>query len=200
MPTFLPLVDAPVAQRRVGRDAGAEQRRGAGEVEVGRDAQDEVLVHDDAVGVAAVGDRRRLVLVRRVVGERHVRAELLEPGLAVGAGAVGIDQAADAGEVAGLEFGDGRSHLGDPADDLVARHARVNGRHDVVPLVAGLVKVGVADAAEENFDLHVAVGRIASRDRGGGQRRCRTGGGVGFNLIHNCVPVVRLNHSGETAT
>ena len=37
---------------------GAEQRRGAGEVEVGRDAQDEALVDDDAVGVAAVGDRR----------------------------------------------------------------------------------------------------------------------------------------------
>ena len=53
---LLALGDAPVAQRRVGRDAGAEQRRGPGEVEVGRDAQDEALVDDDAVGVAAVGD------------------------------------------------------------------------------------------------------------------------------------------------
>ena len=64
-PTFLPLVDAPVAHRRVGRDPGAEERRGPGEVEVGRDAQDEVFVDDDAVGVAAVGDRGGLVLVRR---------------------------------------------------------------------------------------------------------------------------------------
>ena len=53
---LLALGDAPVAHRRVGRDPGAEQRRGAGEVEVGRDAQDEALVDDDAVGVAAVGD------------------------------------------------------------------------------------------------------------------------------------------------
>ena len=52
-----------------------------------------------------------------------VRAELLEPGLAVGAGAVRIDQAADADEVARLELGDRRADLGDPADDLVARDA-----------------------------------------------------------------------------
>ena len=56
---LLALGDAPVAHRRVGRDPGAEQRRGPGEVEVGGDAQDEVLVDDDAVGVAAVGDWRR---------------------------------------------------------------------------------------------------------------------------------------------
>ena len=66
---------------------------------------DETLVDDDAVGVAAVGDRRGLVLVRRAVGEDHVRAELLEAVLAVGAGAVRIDQAADADEVARLELG-----------------------------------------------------------------------------------------------
>ena len=66
--------------------------------------KDEALVHDDAVGVAAVGDRGRPVLVGRAVGERQVRAELLEAGPAVGAGAVRIDQAADADEVARLEL------------------------------------------------------------------------------------------------
>ena len=76
-PTFLPLVTPQWRMRRVGRDAGAEQRRGSGEIEVRRDAQDEVLIDDDAVGVAAVGDAAE-VLVRGVVGERHVRAELLE--------------------------------------------------------------------------------------------------------------------------
>ena len=91
---LLALGDAPVAHRRVGRDPGAEERRGSGEIEVGRDAQDEVLVDDDAVGVAAVGDAAE-VLVRGVVGEGHVRAELLEAGLAVRAGAVGVDHAAD---------------------------------------------------------------------------------------------------------
>ena len=42
----------------------------------------------------------------------------------------------------------------------------------------------MADAAEEDFDLHVVFGWIAPRDRGGGQRRCRTGSGVSFRLVH----------------
>ena len=60
-----------------------------------------MLVDDDGVGVAAVSDAAG-VLVREVVGEDHVGAELLEAGLALGTGAVGVDQAADAGQVAGL--------------------------------------------------------------------------------------------------
>ena len=119
---LLALGDAPVAHGRVGGDSGAEQRRGSGEIEVRGDAQDEALVDDDAVGVAAVGDAAE-VLVRGVVGERHVRAELLEAGLALGAGAVGIDHAADRGEVAGLELGDCGADLGDAADDLMAGDA-----------------------------------------------------------------------------
>jgi hypothetical protein len=35
-PDFLALADLPVAHGRVGGDAGAQQRRGGGEVEVGR--------------------------------------------------------------------------------------------------------------------------------------------------------------------
>ena len=85
------------------------------------------------------------------------------PGLALGAGAVGVDQAADGGEVAGLEFGDGGADLGDAADDFVAGDAGVDGGHDAAPLVAGLVEVGVADAAEEDLDLDV----VAGWDRGG---------------------------------
>ena len=117
---LLALGDAPVAHGRVGRDPGAEQRRGSGEIEVGGDAQDEAFVDDDAVGVAAVGDASE-VLVRGVVGERHVRAELLKARLALGAGAVRVDHAADRGEVAGLVLGDRRADLGDAADDLMAR-------------------------------------------------------------------------------
>ena len=83
---LLALGDAPVAHGRVGRDSGAEQRRGAGEIEVRGNAQHEALVDHDAVGVAAVGDASE-VLVGKVVGEGQVRAELLEAGLALGAGA-----------------------------------------------------------------------------------------------------------------
>ena len=125
--------------------------------------------------------------VGRAVGEHHVRAELLKPGPAVGAGVVRIDQAADADEIARLKLADGRTHLGDSADDLVARHAWIDGGHHVVPLVTDVMKVRVANAAEQNFDLHVAFRRIASRDRGGGQRRCRAGGGVSFRVVRGSM-------------
>src|SRR5438874_2357173 len=74
---FLALGDAPMMHGRVSRDAGAEQRRGCGEIEVGRHAQNEAFVNNDAFGVAAVGHASEVV-VRRVEGENHVRAELLK--------------------------------------------------------------------------------------------------------------------------
>ena len=46
---LLPLCDAPVAQGRIRRNTRAQERSGPGQVEVGRDAQDEAIVHDDAV-------------------------------------------------------------------------------------------------------------------------------------------------------
>ncbi len=107
---LLAFGDAPVAHGRVGGDSGAEQRRGSGEIEVGGNVQHKALIDDDAVGVAAIGDASQ-VLIGEVVGERHVGAELLEAGLALGAGAVGIDHAADRGQVAGLEPGDRRADL-----------------------------------------------------------------------------------------
>ena len=66
----------------------------------------------------------------------------------------------------------------------MAGNTRVDGRHDVAPLVAGLVEIGVADAAEKNFDLDVVFGEVASCDRGGRKRRCRAGNGIGFCLVH----------------
>ena len=161
---LLAFGDAPVAHRRIGRDAGTEQRRGSGEVEVGRNSQNEALIDDDAVGVAAIGDAAE-VLVGEVVGERQVRAELLQALLALRAGAVGIDHAADRGEVAGLELRDCGADLGDAADDLVAWNAGIDSGHDVAPLVADLVEVGVTDAAEEDLNLHVVFGWISTSDR-----------------------------------
>ena len=101
---LLPLEVAPAAHRRVGGDPGAEQRRNPGKVEVGGDAQHEAFIDDDAFRVAAVGDRRRLVLVRGVVGEGLALGQNCSTSsLAVGAGVVRIDQAADPDQVAGLE-------------------------------------------------------------------------------------------------
>jgi hypothetical protein len=138
---------------------------------------------DDAVGVAAIR-HAAAVLVREVVGEGEVRAELLEAGLALWTSAVRVHQAAHRGQVAGLELGNCGPNLGDAADNLVPRNAWIDGRHHAAPLIARLVKIGVADAAEENLDLHVVVGGIAPRDRGGSKRRCCAGNGEGFCLVH----------------
>ncbi len=179
---ILALRDPLPAHRRVGRDPGAEERRRSREVEVRWDAQDEALVDHDALGIAAVGDAAE-VLVRRVVREDRAPAELLVPGLALGAGPVGVDEASDADVVAGPELRDRRADRRDPPDDLVTRDARVRGRH-AAPLVARGVEVGVADAAEEDLDEDILRGRVAPPDRGGGERGGRAGDRVSFRVVH----------------
>ena len=77
---------------------------------------------------------------------------------------------ADGGGVAYFELGDVGAYGGDFADDLVAGDHGVDG---VAPLVAGLVDVGVADAAELDVDedvvgAGVAVFVVEGDERGGG--------------------------------
>ena len=167
---FLAPRHAPAAQGRVGCDPGAEERRGPGWIEIGGYPQNEVFVDDDAVRISTIGNAPE-VLVRGVEGEGLIRAELFKSILAVGAGPVRVDQAADRGEVPGLEPGDGGADLGDTTDDLVARHDRVDGRHESAPLVTDLMEIGVADAAEEDLDLYVVFVWIATLDIGEGKRR-----------------------------
>jgi hypothetical protein len=130
-----------------------------------------VLFDDNTVGIAAIGDAPK-VHVWGVVGEGHVRAELLQTGLALWAVTVGVDQAADCGKVSGLELGDCGAHPGDTAYDLMSRNAWIDSWH-LAPLVADLVEVRVADTAEKDFDLNIVFSRIATRDCGGGKRRFR---------------------------
>jgi hypothetical protein len=51
--------------------------------------QDKALVDHYAIGIPAVGEASE-VLVRGVVGQSHVRTELLEASLALRAGVIGI--------------------------------------------------------------------------------------------------------------
>ena len=178
---------APVMHRRVGGDSGAEQRRGPSKIEIRRHAQHEALCDNNAVGVAAVRNAAR-VLVGKVVREDHVRAELLKACFALRASAIGVHQAAHCGKIARLEFGDCGANLRDAADDLVAGNTGIDGRHDSAPLVACLVEIGVADAAEQNLDLHIVFGGVAPRDGGGCKRRCRAGNGISFCLVHENLP------------
>src|SRR5258708_32810398 len=103
---LLALGDTPVVHRRVSGDSGAEKRSGPGKAEVRWDLEDESLIDNNAVGVAAVGDAAG-VLVREVIGEGKVRAKLLESLSALGADTVRVDHAANGGEVANLELGYG---------------------------------------------------------------------------------------------
>src|SRR6478609_1606083 len=132
---FFALGDAPMTHGRVGRDPGTEQRRGCAEVEVGWNTQNKTLIHDDAFGVATIGDASEM-FVRRVEGKDHVGAELLQVTLALGTSAVRVDHAADCGQVAWFVLRDVRADLCYTADDLVARYDRVIRGHDLAPLVA----------------------------------------------------------------
>ncbi len=54
-----------------------------------------------------------------------------------------------------VTFGAG---LGHPADHFMPRQARVD---RVMPFVAGLMQIGMADAAIENFDLNIRRAGVA---------------------------------------
>src|ERR1039457_4973098 len=62
---------------------------------------------------------------------------------------------------------------------------RVDSGHELAPLVADRMEIRVADAAEQDFNLNVVFGWVATRDRCGGKRRCRTPSGVSLRVVHN---------------
>src|SRR5205823_11864722 len=101
---FVAFANLSIAEWRVGCNSGAQERRGRREVELVRDAQDEILVHHDAFRISAVGDAAA-VRVRAVVGKSHpFFTELLEIVLTARTSAAGIDHASDGREIAFAEF------------------------------------------------------------------------------------------------
>ena len=101
---LLALANLPVAQRRVGGDAGAKKRRRTGGIQIFGHAQDVGFIDDDAVRISTVRDAAE-ELVLTVVSKGHALfAILLQAGAATFAFAAGIDHAADGGHVAFLEF------------------------------------------------------------------------------------------------
>ena len=124
-----------------------------------------MFIDDDAFGVTTISESTN-VLVRRVKGEDHVRAELFKTGFAMRACAVRVDHAADGNEISRLGLRNSRADFGNTADNLMSRNNRIIRGHELAPLVADRMKVGVSDAAVQDCDLHVALRRIASRDNG----------------------------------
>ena len=179
------FANAVALERRIGGDAGAQQRRDAGQRHALLDPEDILLPDDDMGGVAALGGCRA-VQFGGVVGERDMfLAELFFVLLAGLARATGIDEAADAREVSHLEATDLFPDSDDPADDFVPRHARVGGRP---PLAAGSVDVGVTDAAVGDLDNDVIWPRVATLEAIGSQRLGGGEGGVGLRSDHRSSP------------
>ncbi len=147
---FLALANFPVPQRRISRDAGAQQRGNPGRIEFLGNAQDEGLVNHDAFRIAAVGDAAENIL--------------FFTSLATGADAAGTHHAAYRREVALFEFLDGAANLDDAAHDFMARDAGIHRWHCFLPLVACLMQIRVANAAIKNLDLHVLRARSAAGD------------------------------------
>jgi hypothetical protein len=175
----------PVAQRRIGGDAGTQQRRHGLEMIHVADAQHEFLVDDDVGGIAAVG----VLATERgpVVGAGEaVLAIILFTVLARVAVAATVDHAADADRVAGLEAFHVLADRGDGADDFVARHRRVL---RVVPFVAYGVQVRVTHAAIEDVDGDIVRSGCATLDGMRGQRFVGGLRGVGGGLGHRYSPV-----------
>jgi len=138
-------------------------------IQVRRYAKYEPLVDDDALRIAAVGDAAKM-LVWEIVGKRPVGTELFKSSLTLRTGSVGVYHAADRGEIAGLKFLNLSADLGDAAYNLVAGNTGIDRRHCFIPLVADLMQVGVANSAEENFDLNVVLGRVTTGDCGSCKR------------------------------
>ena len=82
---------------------------------------------------------------RRDPTERDVQIEILIPGFV---------------------FGHCRADFGHTPDDLMTGDNRVVRGHELAPLVAHRMQIGVADAAEQDLDLHVAISWITTLDLG----------------------------------
>jgi len=153
-------------------NAGAEQGSHCGKVQILGNVEDKILIRDDHVGISAIRSAPGLFF-RTVVGEdRAFFAELFQMLAAARAFPAGIHQAADRRGIPDFEFADVIAHCSHLANDLMAGNAGID---RVVPFVAGLMQVRVADAAVEDVDLHVMrTGRAAFE----GKRGEGAGGGL----------------------
>src|ERR1700675_4331634 len=132
----------PVAQWRVGGDAGAEERSDAFQRQFGRNSQDVIFVDHDLRGITAQGRGLAVLLIAIVGGAHTLFTILFLAGFALRAFPTGIDKAPDADQIAGLEFCDLLTRFDYAADNFVPWYHGVN---RAAPFVAGLMDIGMAD-------------------------------------------------------
>ena len=201
MPTFC-WSRAPLAQRRIGGDAGAQQRRDPGRIEIFRHSQHEVLILHQIGGVAAVGHGAGLAVLTVIGAGKAVLAILFQPLIAAWAAAAGIYHATDADQIADPVTRGMATDGANAADDFVARHHRVN---RIAPFVASLMQVRMAHAAEQHLNLHIVVAQGARWVIERHQRRLRIMRGIGMGNVHGrssyqCMGTTlgRQRSAGET--
>ena len=153
---FAAFADVPVAQRRPGSDAGAEDGRHGFGIEVFRHFQHEGVADGDGFGIAAVGGLAVVFVDAAVSCDEAVFAVLLEIVFAGFAVTAAIDEAADVDEVAGLELADLRADAAHAANDFMSRYYGV---YRAAPVVTRGVQVAVADAGVEDVDNNVIGAR-----------------------------------------
>ncbi len=182
---LVPWADLPVAQRRVGGDARAQQRRcGFGVHPVGN-AHRELVRNDDIFRIAAIGGHA-VMPIHEPVGRRCIfHAIGLFARMAWLALLAGVHIAADPDHVAGLELADLAADRCYPADDLMARNGGIDG---VSGMIAGMVKIGMAHAAIEDVDRHVVGTQVPAGEGEGLQigvcaLRCIGFGHVGHGFF-----------------
>ena len=163
--------DIPLAQGRIGRDAGTQQRRHGSQLgRIMRDTQHERFAHHDVAGVATVRVGPGALLRTVVSAGEAVLAVLfkaLRAGLAM---LTAVDHAADTNQVADAKLRDLGADGGHAADDFVAWNRRID---SPLPLVSHCVEVGVADAAVEDVERDIARTRGSALE----SERCERGAG-----------------------
>ena len=100
-----------------------------------------------------------------------------------------IDQAANANQIANLEFRDLVPRRGDASDNFMSGHERIVRR---APFVAGHVNVGVADPAIQDVDLHIGGPGIAAFEGERNELACGGMSGVAVRWIVMCFLLLLL--------
>ena len=189
-------LQVPVIDWREGGDPGAQKRREPGQIDPRRNAQREIFLHDDLLGIAAIGHPAR-DLVLGIIGKgRAVETVLLAVGQAIGAGAAAVDHRADPGDIALAELGDLSADADDPADHLVTGNEREL-RHPPVGLVG--VNVRVADRAIHDLDHDILRASGTARDRMGRETAIRVEGRPSphFGSFERCAGLLRGRLRGD---
>ena len=178
--------DLPVLQGRPDRNAGAQDRGCLLRRKPGWNGHYERIANNQVGRVAAVGVEPAAVGHQvAVVGTSPANgpfAVLLVAFPARRAVTAGVDHTTHAHQIAGGNLGNVGARFDYPAHHLVAGHAGVN---RVLPVVANLVQIGVANATVEHLDQHLIGRRWLPFDLHGGKRiGCiggRTGRAVGLD-------------------